>query len=223
MAATAIHRQRSPAAREANATGGSIGCRPRASRWSTTSPGLGDLRSWRLSSRSKTAALECARRFRSPPNMSALAPAHATAVSAARLTSSSGQIRGAACEACRLATQMSESRRVNAIVRRSGWRRSRGTGLGRRTSSRRSAILSERTRVTFDPPSPDLIRSGLRRAIAVRSHGRLFRAVRARWNSASQSRARGAAQRGGASCSIATSQEAAARIEANSEYSSRFT
>ena len=170
-------------------------------------------------SRSKTPGRSAGRRLRSPPKISGASPAHSVAARAARSTSSLAS-SGRSLVACRLAMQTPEAVRVKAIARRSGapsWI----------ASSRRSAIPPSRpgtrTRVRFEPPSPEAIRSGFWRASSARSGPSELREVSTRWHSAAQARASGAAKRGGHSCSRATSQAAPASSVANSALRSRLT
>ena len=155
-----------------------------------------------LASRAKTSGSSAGRRLRSPPKSSGASPAHSVAARAASRTSSVASF-GRSLVACRLAMQTPEAVRVKAIERRSGspsWI----------ASSRRSAIPPRRpgtrTRVRFEPPSLEAIRSGFWRASSSRSGASELREVSARCHSAPQAAASGSAKRGGHSCSRATSQ-----------------
>src|SRR5665811_1478392 len=80
-----------------------------------------------------------------------------------------------------------------------------------------------RTRVRFEPPSAEAIRSGLRRAARARRAPSELREVRTPCGSASQAAASRPHQRGGHSCSSARSHSAAASRRVNSGSSSRLT
>ncbi len=122
--------------------------------------------------------------------------------------------------AWRLATQTPAAVRVKAIARRSG--RPSWIAISRRSTIPPRAP-DARTRVRFEPPSPEAIRSGLIAAARRRSGASEFLEVSTRWPSAPAARARGSAKRGGHSCSSATSHSQLASIAANSASRSRLT
>src|ERR1044072_540324 len=199
--------------------GGSTVSSPLTSRWSIARGAVVPARPKRSRSCSKSAGSRAGRRLKSPAKSSGAPCVPSLAIRAASNTSSTASA-GWWAEACRLATQMPWPGRVKAIARGSGlpsW-----IAISPRAGFPRRAP-SGRTRVRFEPPSPEAIRSGLRRAARVRSGPNELREVSTRCASAGQARASDAAKRGGHSCSSATSHSAAASTVANSSSKSRLT
>ncbi len=185
---------------------------PRTSRWSIAFGPVGAASPKRRSSSSKAGACWAGRRFRSPPSSSGPPPANASASSAARISSAapcpvSGTDRCMFATASRPPSEVAT--RVSSSARRSGRR-------AKRWRSTASILAGARTKVMLEPPSPDLIRSGHRSAMAARSHGSSLREVSPRAPFARHAAPRGASQRGGASCSRAISQGRPSRKAENS-------
>ena len=207
------------AARRPGAAGARPTARPRASRWSMASGAVGSPRPKRSRSVSNGPGSALGRRLRSPPNTSGSAPDHSSAASAAASTSRAA-FSGSPAEACRFATQRRSpaavSRRAHCMRRCSG----RHARVSRRCSITRPGW---RTRIWFEPPSLEAIRSGLRSASALCSGGSQLREVSTRTPLERVRRQSSANQRGGASCSSATCQSKPSSTRANSPSSGRLT
>ena len=153
----------------------------------------------------RTGRCHAGRRLRSPPRSSGASPAHSVARCAASSTSRRPRLggwgrRSRAGWRRRARPRGRDRARVNAITRRSG----RGPGVSSSVAPLERS--RPRTRVRFEPPSPEAIRSGLRRASQPRSGAEpVARGQRPVRLGAAVAAASPAAQRGGHSCSRATS------------------
>jgi len=173
----------------------------------------------RSRSSSNVARWSFRRRLRSPPKTSGSPAAHSVASWAAcRASALPWPVLGT--DRCMQATTSwrpsASSSRVIARRRRSG----RVASVSARVATIRAG---GRTSRMFEPPSFEPIRSGFHTANRARSNASELREVRSRTPSAPVACSRPASQRGGASCSSATSHAQAARRAANSACSGLLT
>ena len=204
---------------DASARGARSTAAPRASRWSIAVGAVGAARPKRRSSPSNAAPCRDGRRLRSPPKSSG-PPAAKSDASRAACSASPAPRPVSGTDRCMQATVSgsppSSSTRASNKARRSGTR----VSSWRCTATIRAG---PRTSTMFDPPSFEAIRSGLSHASADRIGASPLRDVSPSAPWARQAVARAASQRGGASCSSATSHSQPARQAANGARSGRLT
>src|SRR5688500_6173833 len=192
---------------------------PRASRWSIARAGRAPPRPSSACKRSNTSGSSDMRRLRSPPKTSGTSADHAHAARAARSTSRAAAA-GSCAVACRVAVVRAPcsacARRAQTSRRRSG----RRVSVSHRVSTMRHP---ERTRIWFEPPSPEAIRSGFHSASRRRMNAPTLREVSTDAPDAPAACASARSQCGGASCSSATSHGSRASSTANSSRSGLFT